>query len=168
MALVRMEIHTLVVGGGPIASLLVLRSRESQGETPRQLPIKIGMYEASAISMGVAEPVGERPMTHDLMQNLLQAFDSTMEGVCIVDVHNTTFYAQLMLRTAGGHDLRIDCRPSDGIALAVRMDAPIYAEESVLDTASVPDFQGVAQREQDLEMERFHDFVESLSPEDFS
>lgn len=168
MAFVRMDIQTLVVGMGPVASLLVLKSRARNGETPIQLPIRIGAFEAAAISMGVEDAPHERPMTHDLLSTVITSLGAALTGVAIVDVVGTTFYAQLMLTLPDGTSTQIDCRPSDGIALAVRTGAPILAAESVLATATLPDFMGVERDEKDREMERFHSFVESLSPEDFS
>ena len=85
----------------------------------------------------------------------------------INDVRGTTFYAQIHILSPDGRQLQVDARPSDAIALAVRTGTPIYAEEYVLDTAALPDFRGVEEDEERQEMQKFHDFVQSLSPEDF-
>lgn len=168
MGLVRMDIHTIAVGGGPVPSLVVLRSRTSNDEEPIQLPIRIGFVEATAISMGLDSSHSLRPMTHDLMQNVIASLGATLLSVAIVDVQGTTFYAELSLMTEAGRMLTIDCRPSDAIALAIRAQVPIYADERVLDAATLPDFRGVEKESQALDLERFHDFVESLSPADFN
>jgi bifunctional DNase/RNase len=162
-----MDIHTLAVGGGPVPSLVVLRSRTSEGTEPIQLPIRIGFVEATAISMGLDSTRNARPMTHDLMKTVITSLGASLVSVAIVDVHGTTFYAELTLTTETGRVLTIDCRPSDAIALAVRSGVPIYADEHVLDAATLPDFRGIEKESQELDLERFHDFVETLSPADF-
>lgn len=163
-----MDIQTIAVGGGVVASLVVLASRVSEGKTPIQLPIRIGTIEATAISMGVEEGLTERPMTHDLIKQIIEATGATLTGVAIVDVRGTTFFAELMMLTESERYVSVDCRPSDALALAVRMGVPIFAEEHVLEAATLPDFKGVERAEKEQEMERFHDFVESLSPTDFA
>lgn len=167
MSLVRMDIHTIAVGGGVVPSIIVLTTHPHDGSDPIKLPIRIGTVEATAISMGVDSTPHERPMTHDLLKSVLKSLNAKLDAVAIVDVHGTTFYAQLFLKTESGEALEIDCRPSDAIALAVRMSAPILVDENVLNAATLPDFKSVERTEKEQEMERFHDFVESLSPSDF-
>lgn len=164
---IRMDIQTLVVGMGPVPSLLVLKTKTLHGDTPIQLPIRIGSVEAAAISMGIEDTPHDRPLTHDLLRTVINTLGAKLTGVAIVDVVDTTFYAQLMLTLPDGSSRQIDCRPSDGIALAVREGVPIMASESVLETATLPDFMGVERDEQDRELERFHSFVESITPDDF-
>jgi len=168
MALVRMDIHTVAIGGGVVPSLIVLRSRPQQDEAPIQLPIRIGSIEATAISMGLETSTHERPMTHDLLKSVIESLGATLSEIDIVDVRGTTFYAELVLLTESGRRIKLDCRPSDAIALAIRMGVPIFAEERVLNAATLPDFKGIEKAEQEHEFERFHDFVESLSPADFT
>lgn len=117
--------------------------------------------------MGVDKTAHERPMTHDLLQSVITTLGASLERVAIVDVHGTTFFAQLRLVAPTGEELAVDARPSDAIALAVRMHAPIYADERVLDTAALPDFDAVERSEREREEAAFHEFVEGLSPEDF-
>jgi hypothetical protein len=168
MALVRMDIQSVVVGGGAAASLVVLKPRRGDAGSSIQLPIRIGRVEAAAISMGVEGTVQKRPMTHDLMQSVLSSLGATLGSVVIVRVEGTTFFAQLCLVAATGEELFIDARPSDAIALAVRVHAPIFASDEVLSTAALPDFGSVERDERAREAEAFHEFVENLSPEDFS
>lgn len=163
-----MDISTLLVGGENISSLIVLESRVPEGRTPATLPIRIGSVEAAAISMGLADTPHERPMTHDLLNDVIDSLGARLLSVAIVDVRGTTFYAQLNLVMPDNRRVNIDCRPSDAFALAVRSGVPILAEESVLYAAMLPDFMAVERDEKDREMERFHDFVESLSPDDFT
>lgn len=167
MAFVRMDIQSVVVGGGPMASLVVLRPRGVKGGS-MQLPIRIGRVEAAAISMGVDGNHTARPMTHDLLQSVIGVLGASLDSVAILDVEGTTFFAQLRMRTATGEDAFVDARPSDAIALAVRMHVPILADERVLSTAALPDFGAVERDEREREAEAFHQFVEGLSPEDFA
>ena len=171
MALIQMDIQTIVVGGGPVASLLVLKPRIPE-EAPHdaQLPIKIGPVEAMAIGMGVNDShrTTDRPMTHDLLNNVIESLGAHLDSVIISAVSGTTFFAQLRLETEDGEAIFVDSRPSDAIALAVRTGAPIYARSDVLTTASYPDFKGVEKEEEEHEMEEFHKFVENLTPDDFA
>ena len=169
MPLKRMDIESVIVGGGPVASLVVLRTREGEGSSDaRLLPIRIGKVEATAITMGVNRRSGGRPMTHDLLAATISALGAKTVSVRVMAVQGTTFFAQLELIAANGERAFVDARPSDAIALAVREEVPVYAEESVLETASMPDFRGVEKDEERRELSEFHDFVESLSPEDFN
>lgn len=164
--LVRMDIKTIVVAGGPIPSLVVLTPRQRAGNAAVDLPIRIGVVEAAAISTA-ADGHQERPKTHDLLLKTITRLDGKLTGVAIVDVLDTTFYANLMLEDAGGRRIDIDCRPSDALALAVRQGVPIWAEEKVLDAATMPDFAQVERDERQQELARFHDFVEDLNADDF-
>lgn len=167
MGLVRADIETLVIGGGPVASLLVLRPR-SRGEEPSgSLPIRLGAVEASSIGMGIEKPAIGRPMTHDLFQQALGSLGATVTSVVITGVEGTTFFARVNLTSPSGRHLSLDARPSDAVALAVRMKAPIFVEESVLQTASCPDFGAVMHQEQMESLAEFDKFVENLSPGDF-
>ena len=163
-----MDIESVIVGDGPIASLVVLRTREeADGATSRQLPIRIGSFEATAITMGVNGRSG-RPMTHDLLCSVVSELGASCVSVRVMAVQGTTFFAQVELERADGEHVFLDARPSDALAIAVREEVPVYAEESVLDAAAMPDFQGVEKDEKAHELEQFHAFVESLSPEDFN
>ncbi|WP_417228982.1 bifunctional nuclease family protein [Thermophilibacter sp.] len=168
MPLRRMDIESVIVGDGPIASLVVLRTREeADGATSRQLPIRIGSFEATAITMGVNGRSG-RPMTHDLLCSVVSELGASCVSVRVMAVQGTTFFAQVELERADGEHVFLDARPSDALAIAVREEVPVYAEESVLDAAAMPDFRGVEKDEKAHELEQFHAFVESLSPEDFN
>lgn len=169
MPLRRMDIQSVVVGGGPVASLIVLSTHDvPAGGTPQQLPIRIGSVEATAITMGVRDRAGARPMTHDLLSTVISELGGRCLSVRVMAVQGTTFFAQVELADAAGERHYVDARPSDAIALAVREGVPIYADESVLDAAALPDFRGVEADERAHELEEFHAFVENLSPEDFN
>lgn len=166
MALVRMDIQTVVVGGGPVASLVILRTRT--GDKDVQLPIRIGAIEATSISMGVNGAPSKRPMTHDLLLSAIKALDATLESITIAEVEGTTFFAHLNIRLSNDDLQVVDARPSDALALAVRTGAPIFASEDVVDAATLPDFSAVEESERQHSLEEFHSFVENLSPSDFS
>lgn len=168
MASVRMDIQTVVVGNGRLTSLVVLKPHRRHRNSSIQLPIRIGSVESAAISMGVEGSPHKRPVTHDLIKSIISTLGASVSSVVISDVRGTTFYAQIKLLTSQGDIVSVDSRPSDAIALAVRTNAPIFAEEKVLDTAALPDFKGVRADEERQEMARFHDFVENLSPDDFN
>jgi bifunctional DNase/RNase len=113
--------------------------KEKDGE--RIFPIVIGIFEAIAINRHIRGDEPERPMTHDLMSNLLKGFDATLERVVVTDLKNETFHACLYIG-ANGTTVEVDSRPSDAIALAVRQNAKIFVAESVFDRvagAQAPD-----------------------------
>ena len=169
VAQIRMDIQSIVVGGGPLASLVVLKPRQEDEQRLGKLPIRIGSFEAAAISMGIDPSKStKRPMTHDLLRSVIQSLDATLARVVITHVQDTIFYAQLQLTASSGETLWVDARPSDAVALAVRMHAPIFADERVLTTAALPDFESVERDEREREAAAFHEFVEGLSPEDFA
>ncbi len=96
----------------------------------RRLPIVIGANEAQAIAIELEGIKAQRPMTHDLMKNIIEQLNATVTEVCIVDLRDSTFYASIMI---DGISVDVDARPSDAIALAVRFNAPIYVSDSILD-----------------------------------
>ncbi len=166
--MIRMDIRTIVVGGGPVASVIVLTPHSHAEASGIELPIRIGSIEAAAISLGIDNATDARPITHDLLANTIDQLGARLSGVEIVDVKGTTFFAHLLLVDQNGRHIEVDARPSDAIALAVRTKAPIFANEKVLETATLPDFGAIERDEKKHRMDEFHDFVESLSPEDFS
>ncbi len=106
--------------------------REKDGS--RQFPIVIGLFEAVAIDRCVRERKTKRPMTHELMASLLPALGAKLDRVVISDLRENTFYAKLVLAGAAGSPVEIDSRPSDAIALAVQVAAPIFVEERVIES----------------------------------
>ena len=114
---------------GTIASHFVLL-RDNRG---RRVPIFVGQFEAWAISLALEGDAPDRPFTHDLIRLMLDRLEATIERVVIDDLWNETFYAKIGLVKAGGETIEIDARPSDAIALALRVRAPIYMAETVLE-----------------------------------
>lgn len=130
--------------------------KESAGD--RYLPIWIGAVEATAIAFAQQGIVPARPLTHDLLKDVLEALGAQLESVLITDLRDGVYYADL--RFADG--TAVSARPSDAIALAIRNGTVIYAEEAVLDSAGI----AIAD-EQESEVERFREFLDQISPEDF-
>ena len=130
--------------------------KETAGD--RYLPIWIGAVEATAIAFAQQGVVTQRPMTHDLLRDLLEALDRPLRQVTITDLREGVFYAELQFD--GG--ITVSARPSDAIALAMRTGAAIRGEENVLAEAgiAIPD-------EQEDEVERFREFLDTITPEDF-
>jgi len=150
------------------ANTPVVMLREQDGDRPRVLPILIGGPEASAIHSAMEGIVPPRPLTHDLLVNVVDALGASLQRVVITEVREHTFYALLHLRTAAGAELQVSSRPSDAIALAVRAGAAIFAEEALLDEAAI---EAPDQEDPDLEeaiLDEFRDFLDDVSPDDFA
>jgi len=130
----------------------------------RFLPIWIGHPEAAAILMKLQGADTPRPMTHDLMVDILDQVETKCERISITELRDNTFYATITLSVAGT-EVEIDSRPSDALALAVRVTAPIFVAEEVIDESSIEFEQGVEDNEQVVE--KFKDFLDDVSPEDF-
>ena len=130
--------------------------KEAAGE--RYLPIWIGAVEATAIAFAQQGIVPPRPLTHDLLKDVITALGVQVEAVHITELTDGVFFAELVF----SNGVRVSARPSDAIALAVRGDVSIYADESVLDEAGI-----VIADEQESEVERFREFLDNISPDDF-
>ncbi|MBK8294015.1 MAG: bifunctional nuclease family protein [Solirubrobacterales bacterium] len=130
----------------------------------RFLPIWIGHPEAATILMKLQGADTPRPMTHDLMVDILDQVETKCERISITELRDNTFYATITLSVAGT-EVEIDSRPSDALALAVRVTAPIFVAEEVIDESSIEFEQGVEDNEQVVE--KFKDFLDDVSPEDF-
>ncbi|HOG13202.1 MAG TPA: bifunctional nuclease family protein [Smithellaceae bacterium] len=132
----------------------------------KAIPIWIGLFEASAIATELEHVVFSRPMTHDLMNEFLKALDVTVNRIEIVDIRNNTFFAAVYL-VRDGQTYRVDARPSDAIALALRAGASIFVEESVLEKSRNIDF-GIKLADIDkFKEDKVREFLENLSAEDF-
>jgi uncharacterized protein len=154
------------------ARIVVLR--EESGE--RYLPIWIGPFEADAITIQLQGIEVSRPMTHDLLRQLIETLDGEVTHVVISDLQNDTFFAKIVLNV-NGDTIEVDSRPSDAVALAVRVDVPIYVDEDVMERAgmepeeelTLADKEGRIQREsatdydeEDEDLDVFRDFIEGL------
>jgi bifunctional DNase/RNase len=154
---VRVELPTNV----PIVLL-----RETEGDR-RVLPIFIGSPEATAIAFALERVETPRPMTHDLLKTLLEELGASVERIVVTELRDSTFFAEIHL-TRNGKAHTVSSRPSDAIALAVRMGTPIFAEEAVLSEAAYPADAGEERGEESEEVvEQFREFIEHVNPEDF-
>ena len=153
---IEMAIKGLMVDPITNMPIIILRDREGQ----RVLPIWVGIFEANAIALQMENVSTPRPMTHDLLRNVIEDLKGQVTKVLISDLKDNTFYALIYVEVAG--DLvAIDARPSDAIALALRTHAPIFVEETVIDNAKGIDF-GTEKADSD----RLQKWLESLDPEE--
>ena len=134
--------------------------KESEGE--RYLPIWIGAVEATAIAFALQGVQTPRPMTHDLMRDILQETEVQVDRVLINELVDQTFFALIRL-TLDGRSTEVSSRPSDAIALAVRINAPIFADEDVLEQAGIE-----LKDDEEAEVEKFREFLDQVTPEDFA
>jgi len=134
--------------------------RERGGE--RYLPIWIGAAEAAAIALCLQGVVTPRPMTHDLMKSILEDLAVQVQRITVTELRESTFFATIELNH-GGASYEISSRPSDAIALAVRTSTPIFASEEVLEEAAI-----LIPGDEDEEVEKFREFLDNVTPEDFA
>ncbi len=140
----RVQIQVLGISASPVSqNAYALIMKENDGD--RRLPIIIGAYEAQAIAMEIEGMSSPRPMTHDLVKNIIDAFGAILTEVEISDLQDGTFFAKLFFEA---FDIEVDARPSDAIALAVRFNAPIYINNDILeDTGQIPQPEEIAAEE---------------------
>ena len=124
---VRMDLAQIVISETRDTQVIVLRERDGN----RNLPIVIGLNEALAIDRRIKGVQYQRPMTHDLLGNVIESLNAELEKIVINDLQDHTFYAKLVIRQAT-EIIEVDSRPSDAIALGVATDVPIYVEDHVL------------------------------------
>lgn len=157
---IEMELVGIELERPPNIPCLVLREASGEG---RVLPIFIGGPEATAIAFALEEVETPRPMTHDLMKDLLDALGARIERVVVTELRDATFFAEIILNMAG--DVRsVSARPSDAVALAVRFGAPVFAEEGVLEIAGKVAGEGVPEEV----VEQFKEFIDQVNPDDFA
>jgi len=179
--MIEMTIDSIRVSLMNYQRVVILKEKMAE----RYLPIWIGPAEADAIAVklqGVATP---RPLTHDLLHSVIDALGATINSIIVNELKNDTFYAKIILNVDGGQ-MEVDSRPSDALALAVRAEVPIYAEETVLDRAGIlldketgkpitqeKEVGGTGGKdkkisEEDMKkMSAFYDFINTLDLEDF-
>jgi bifunctional DNase/RNase len=131
--LVEVKIGALIMDPNTNTPIVVLKGVESEVI----LPIWVGAFEANAIALEIEKVAPQRPMTHDLLRNIIIEFGCLASKVVITDLLENTFYAVLELTDKNGKMLSLDARPSDAIALALRLDCPIFVKQQVLDLSSV-------------------------------
>ena len=153
---VEMSIKGLMVDPTTNMPIVILHDRKGH----RVLPISVGIVEANAIALQIENISVPRPMTHDLLRNVIRDLKADVQKVVVSDLKEGTFYAAIHL-IVGGELLAIDARPSDAIALALRVRAPIFAEDTVIDNAKQLDISPDTG-----DSERLQKWLEALDPEE--
>jgi len=131
--MVKVELSKIIIDEKRQDQIIVLREKEGD----RQFPVVIGFLEASSIKMKISGVKVPRPLTHDLLLSTIQGLGAKLDRLYIDKLVSNTFHAKLVLVTKDGQQKMIDCRPSDGIALAVRSQTPIFVEEEVIKNAAI-------------------------------
>jgi hypothetical protein len=155
---VEMKVRGLALDPVSNMPIIILRDEEEK----RSLPIWVGIFEANAIALELEKISTPRPMTHDLIKNIVESVEAKIEKIVVNDLRENTFFALIHLRL-GEEEITVDSRPSDAIALALRVGAPIFVEEDVVRRAKSVE---VAPKESD-DQEKLKEWLENLKPEDF-
>ncbi len=154
--MVKMEIKGLLMD--PVSNMPVVILRDANNGV--FLPIWVGIFEANAIALQMEKITTPRPMTHDLLKNLLTELDAKVEKIVINDLKDNTFFARIHLQR-GDTRWNVDSRPSDAIALALRVDAEIFVEEEVLEKSKSMRPEG-----EETDPDRLKKWLEEVNPED--
>jgi uncharacterized protein len=154
--LIEMSIKGLMVD--PITNMPIVILKDKMGE--RVLSIWVGIFEANAIALQIENVATPRPMTHDLLRNIITDLEGSVDRIVVSDLKDNTFFAIIHL-TVRGERIAIDARPSDAIALALRTRSPILVEETVIDNAKTVDFTA-----EPGDNARLQKWLESLDPEE--
>ena len=155
---IEMKIKGLMVD--PVTNMPIVILKDERDE--RVLPIWVGIFEANAIALRIEDIETPRPMTHDLLRNLLDSLHVSVAKIVVSDLKDNTYFARIHLDVDGGRR-EIDARPSDAIALALRTEAPIFVDQDVLDQSRALDEDG-----EPSDSERLRRWFENLDPDDFS
>jgi hypothetical protein len=147
-----------LVGKQPI---VLLKTKDGN----KYLPIWIGQPEAAAILMKLQGATTPRPMTHDLVTDILGQLDAQVVRITVTELRENTFYAQITVQMNGA-EIDVDSRPSDAIALAIRAEAPIFAADSVIEESAI-EFEGEEVNEEEMVAE-FKKFLDHVTPEEFA
>jgi uncharacterized protein len=158
--MVEMKVHGLFFDQETNQSVVVLKEEA----TGRTLPIWVGLFEANAITMGIEHTWTPRPMTHDLLKNVIEGMNAVVREITVSDLRSNTFYAVISLEL-GGKTVKIDSRPSDAIALALRTQSPIFVDEKVLESAGHAEPKDKDKK--DPSDKWIDDLFDKLKPEDF-
>jgi len=154
---IEMNIKGLMID--PITNMPIIILRDQDGQ--RILPIWVGVFEANAIALQIENVQTPRPMTHDLLKNIIDDLSAQVERIVVTELKENTFYALIHLRK-NGHSIEVDARPSDAIALALRTHSPIFVEEAVIQNARSVD----SSRESSMDVTRLQKWLEGLSDDE--
>lgn len=158
--MIEMSVEGLVFD--PLTNTPIIILKDKDGE--KSLPIWVGYPEATAIALQMETVETPRPMTHDLIKNLIIGINVDVSHICVNDLKDNTFYAIISINTNEGI-VEIDSRPSDAIAVALRLEAPIYVTSKVLESAK--DFELNISQEQLEEEDQFKNWIDNVKPSDF-
>jgi bifunctional DNase/RNase len=153
---IEMTIKGLMID--PITNMPIVILKDKDGE--RVLPIWVGVFEANAIALQIENIATPRPMTHDLIKNILSEIEADVQRIVVSDLRDNTFYAMIYLDREG-ETIAVDARPSDAIALALRTRSPIFVEDSVVESA-----KGLDLTKETTDSERLQKWLEGLNPDD--
>ena len=167
--LIEMVVHGVVVDAISNSTILLLTDKKKD----KLLPIWIGAYEAFSISQVLEKHIMERPITHDLIVNILTETQNVLERVVIYTIKNNTFYSYLAVTMHNGRKVRVDSRPSDAIAIALRVPAPIFISEEIHRvTTSFQEVLGQENKTDDdgimgMDSQQLKDWLKNIKPSDF-
>ena len=156
--LIEVKIGALIMDPNTNTPIVVLKGVDSEAV----LPIWVGAFEANAIALEIEKVVPQRPMTHDLLKNLIIQCGLTADRVVITDLLENTFYASVELKDDNGGRVMMDARPSDAIALALRLDCPIFVKQGVLSISAAPaasDTEQISEDDDDTAGEEWPDLI---------
>jgi bifunctional DNase/RNase len=156
-----MVISALTVDALTNSPIVILKDADGD----RTLPIWIGLLEATAIASELEGIKFSRPMTHDLLKNIMESLNVKVKRIEVCDLKNNTYYALIFIDYKG-KEISIDARPSDALALSLRMNAPIFVSDEVIQKSKQVDLQAEAEDKTE-QGKKWQDILESLNPEDF-
>lgn len=159
--MVEMKVEGLTLD--PLTNMPIIILKDTNGE--RALPIWVGFFEANAIALEIEKIATPRPMTHDLMKNLITDMAGEVNHILVSELKDNTFYAVINM-VSNGTTLNIDSRPSDAIALALRVKAPIYVNETVIEAAKSLDLPD-ATKHNTQEKDQWRKWIDNIKPQDF-
>lgn len=160
--LIEVKVSGLTIDPITNTPIVILKDLEEK----KVIPIWIGLFEASAIATELEKIAFSRPMTHDLVNEILRSLEVTVTRIEINDLKNNTFFANIYLHK-DGRNFIVDARPSDAIAIALRSNSPIFVDDKVISKSRDIDFGTKITDIDNIKKEKLREFLENLSPEDF-
>jgi bifunctional DNase/RNase len=159
--MVEMKVEGLTLD--PLTNMPIIILKDLAGD--KALPIWVGYFEANAIALEIEKINTPRPMTHDLLNNIISSLQAKVKHILVTDLKDNTFFAEILV-IQNGSDMTIDSRPSDAIALALRSKSPIFVEEKVIEAAKSLDLPD-PDKLQNQEKKQWKDWITSIKPQDF-
>jgi hypothetical protein len=159
--MVEMKVEGLTLD--PLTNMPIIILKDLAGD--KALPIWVGYFEANAIALEIEKINTPRPMTHDLLNNIISSLQAKVKHILVTDLKDNTFFAEISV-IQNGSDMTIDSRPSDAIALALRSKSPIFVEEKVIEAAKSLDLPD-PDKLQNQEKQQWKDWITSIKPQDF-